>query len=381
MNDPDVSRILRALSRLRHPLTDETLTQQSAWKLLNHPAVKRALQQAAESKGERTDNPVPQPPLAKRRFFVRIVVPLLLVWAGVLTVWGVHRYTHRAGSVHDPALGHFRSTVTVPVRERRLMQLYRALHAYQQADTRNGARHTTSMPNHFDSLTRLPSGSLLPLVSTRAFASLPLDRATAAQLNEAGLRHLRVVSEDPALNAHCDDIDSPLWYWHSWRHADAASNLHRSPAAGGCGRIEPVAVGSRVAVWAGHTVDVDESRGSTDVAIRSAGSSAVGGGGTSTRMVDLVATANGTPLFLALGIGPSCTLFDRSPAGRPASPIRFPPIDGGIASSRYGRFIALYHFADVVDGRVQARKRIELVRIVNGDGQAMPRVGRGRNTI
>ncbi len=327
------------------------------------------------------ENKIKKSDQSRPSMLIRIVLPLVLIWIGIIAWLALDRYATLAGSIFSSNLNHLRSTVIIPARVKGLAQLYRDLNRYRQhhGTSTNQVVHGLHIPDNVDSLTLSTPSRLLPLINTDAFALLKLDASAAERLNAFGLQNQRVVSTSVMSDktTFCSDLNSWFWPWYEFRHKGLSSNIFRGTAAGGCGHIESVQVDSVVTIWAGSSGDILNRDGIGDVETHYK-KNTNGVYDATNRWMDLSLTPDNTPVFLAVGLGSGCTLFN----GITHNLIRFPPLSSDVKSAHYARFIALYHFANVIDGSLKLLDSLKMVRLVNGEGHIMPGVRMmGRNTI
>ncbi len=143
-------------------------------------------------------------------------------------------------------------------------------------------------------------------------------------------------------------------------NAVVSNNIFMGTNANGCGTPVTLAAGDNVAVWSGG---YERVMGAAGVAFDTAGApnpSAPGaalGAGT---------TAANTPVLMAVGLGPSSTLFNANDLGGMTTV----PVYRHVSEQQYGRFIALFEigtFTDA-DAAYSAADQVNLVAIIDGAG-------------
>ncbi len=377
-NTTEDRKIIAALAQARHPATGEPLTEKTALSVLHHPRVRRALARLGHETSDEVVTHAPpdaQPAGRSRRrtsLLVRIGVPLVVIWCGVIAWFAFDRKLSRP-PLDDPTLFFGLNWTPKQAFDGRMRQLYEALENF-------GERHLPYLPDpipdRFDSLTMTSPDRLLPLLNTSSFALLRLDEPIAGRLKRTGLNSLLVL--DPAADdsTDCNAVDSWTWPLREYMNRGRTANLYHSRAVGGCGRPLPLQGGITVAVWAGDTAAVTDNLADTDIVTVQPEQAA----DRTERWLDPANTPDGTKVFLAVGLGSDCTLFKNQgkEGGKPLST----PTDTTRKRYHYSRYIALYHIANVEGGQLVAEEQIRLKRIVGADGRIQPgKAAGGRSLI
>ncbi len=208
-----------------------------------------------------------------------------------------------------------------------------------------------------------PSGELLAIEDI-ALIDLPV--GVAEIMNAGGITSLQYLNAagDPDDAGTCADVDDLI---ASRGNAVVAGNIFLTPAANGCGASwanidgDVVTPGfqlndaPKVALWTGGYervigaagVGFDATALATDGAAITAG----------------VATA---PVLMAVGLGPSSTLFNANDLGGMTSV----PVYRHVSETQYNRFIALFNVGEVGAGGVgmTAADQVTLAGIIDGAG-------------
>jgi hypothetical protein len=374
--------ILAALAAGRHPLTGEPLTEELALEALGHPAVILALERAAGRPRPDHQPPESKPGYQSVRLGLQVIIGLLFVWLSLLAWWGFQRFTHGPGTIFDPALSAGRNTILLPGEQQVSLELYKEFRVFVVAGAHK--EPSRSMPDYFDSLIMRAPERLLPLVDPRFFALLELDASLAQLLRQEGFTHRMVAAALDESKGHCGDLGG--WLWPMWASLDKelSSRVFRSAKSGGCGTVETLEPGDVAVVWAGSVEAVSDQAGLPEVAV----GSRTDRGRPGEQWFNPGENADGTPVYLALGLGPGCTIF-HDPFGSGQTHL-IAPLDKQVDPARYRHWIALYHIGTVQSGRVQPLERPYLIRFVNGQGQVKPQppfllkpsdIGTGRDII
>ncbi len=221
-----------------------------------------------------------------------------------------------------------------------------------------------SLPNNWDSLLHNDGGTVTILdnddsdgyaaLAVEDLALFTLNGAMVTALNDIGIENLRIVdaAADPADAGDCSDIQALI---NSRANAVVAGNLYLSDQANGCGIDYPVAGTPQVAVWTGGQERV-------------LGSGAVEYDATT--LATPTAAQDGARVLMAVGAGPSSSLFDASQLGGLTSV----PVYRHVAQDQYNRFIILFHVGNINDDTtagtfaVEAVDQVALAAIVDGAG-------------
>ena len=121
--DEDDVEMLKAIADARDPESGKPLDEQSAWALLHDPFVISTLKRAATGPSpSRSPAPAhtetsPSPPRFRKNILISVVIPLVILWLGVVVWWGLEHYSHRPGSIYDPALKPYLSKIFPPVKD------------------------------------------------------------------------------------------------------------------------------------------------------------------------------------------------------------------------------------------------------------------------
>lgn len=262
-----------------------------------------------------------------------------------------------------------------------------AAHVQMMNELNGGTRHFEAInfryPDHWDSLTELDGAGALGDTGTAALnilgiediAIMPLNLVVhgddtvagdtvVANLDAVGITTLRVAYDttthglDPDGEGDCDDYTALI---ASKGNAVVAGNIYLSPDANGCGGAHTIGTGTSVMVWTGGAERITGQENAVDI-VDAAG--AVGS-------AELLAASPGTPVLMALGYGPSGSLFDpREVAGMSTVPVyrHVGPLD-------YNRFIALFQIGTITDDdgdltsdRAVASAAPVLLGVVDGAG-------------
>lgn len=238
-------------------------------------------------------------------------------------------------------------------------------------------------PNNFDSImtaaaTEVPdvTGAIstgtaqLSIAAHEDLRVMPLSAVTAAgetaagdtvvkRLEDIGITELRVASIDAAANpdddGDCSDHEALI---ASRGNAVVAGNIFLSPEANGCGGSHTLTNASNVMVWAGGTERVNGQFVENDFAPATSPVAAT----------DAAGLTDGTPVYMAVGIGPSTSLFNKANIGSMTTV----PVYRHVSELEYNRFTALFHVADTADsagtGALTAVDQVLLTAIVDGAG-------------
>lgn len=208
-----------------------------------------------------------------------------------------------------------------------------------------------------------PSGELLA-IEDLALINLPVEAAEI--LNAGGITSLQYLDAagDPADAGTCADVDDLI---SSRGNAVVAGNIFLSPAANGCGATWENIDGDagtagfqlndapKVALWTGGYERVLGEAGSDfDVTALATDGSAITAG------------VAGAPVLMAVGLGPSSTLFNANDLGGMTSV----PVYRHVSEQQYNRFVALFNIGEVGTGGtgMTAGDQVVLSAIVDGAG-------------
>ena len=227
-------------------------------------------------------------------------------------------------------------------------------------------------PNNFDSMLQSAStvgttGSALLSVSAvdpTDFQIMALSNIVAAgevaagdtvvtRLNDIGINTLRVAYDttngllDPPDDGDCDDYGALIL---NRGNAVVAGNIFLSPDANGCGGAHTIANATNVLVWTGGTERITGQQVTNDI----------------TDPTDFTGVDANLPVLMAVGLGPSSTLFDKTQLGGMTSV----PVYRHVQPDQYNRFIALFRIGttDGTNTTANATDQVLLVAIVDGAG-------------
>ncbi len=163
------------------------------------------------------------------------------------------------------------------------------------------------------------------------------------RLNDAGITTLRVAydtttnaANNPDGDGDCDDYTTLI---QSKGNAVVAGNIYLSAAANGCGDDHTLIEASNIMVWVGGSERVSGEQiasGATDFID-------VGADGVVTAAAEALATNVGAPVYMAVGYGPSGTLFDQTKEAG----LSTVPVYRHVGPTEYNRFTALFKIAEV----------------------------------
>ncbi|MCV6611684.1 MAG: type II secretion system GspH family protein [Amphritea sp.] len=228
-------------------------------------------------------------------------------------------------------------------------------------------------PTGFDSLRAVddPSGSPTygaidnagddAILAIEDIAAHTLTAAEASALGQLGIKSLMYVNRDLAYDkdgtavavsgadgfatgavVECENDNDLRDSIASKGNAMVAGNMFMNTEGNGCGISVPVATGIEVSVWSGSASRI------------------LGTGVSGTH----AAPVSGTPRLLAVGIGPSASLFDASKLGGMTTVPAYRHVSG----EQYNRFIALFKIAEHDGTAFEALDHPQLAGIVDGAG-------------
>ncbi len=244
-------------------------------------------------------------------------------------------------------------------------------------------------PNNFDSImshSTVLDGTGVTVTGTEQIAIaahedlriMPLSLITAAgetaagdtvveRLSDIGITELRVAST-AAATASNDLVSDPDGDGDCSNHAEligsranavVAGNIFLSPAANGCGGSHTLVPGSNVMVWAGGSERVSGKFVANDFETLST---------TAVAIADAVGVDLGTPIYMAVGIGPSTSLFNKATLGSMTTV----PVYRHVSELQYNRFTALFQIAEVgndgTNNTFEPVDQVLLTAIVDGAG-------------
>ena len=236
------------------------------------------------------------------------------------------------------------------------------------------------LPNNFDSLiqTSASDGSSdAALLAVAAIEDVGLYTLTATDgiaegLAGGGITSLQYVStaldaDGTASALTCAGTDaanpSPAEIIASRANAVVAGNVFLSPAANGCGYSNTLATGDSIALWTGG---YERVLGSAGISFDATALELTGGA------IDAAKAVHDAPLLMAVGLGPSSTLFNANTLGGMTTV----PVYRHVSETEYNRFVALFHVADAVADdaaaptayTAAAAEQVVLTAIVDGAG-------------
>ncbi|QPJ62475.1 MAG: type II secretion system protein [Candidatus Nitronauta litoralis] len=213
-----------------------------------------------------------------------------------------------------------------------------------------------------EDLALLDLDTVFPQVADAADdAGTPYDESAAGSLavqrmDDIGINTLRVAYDtttgglDPDGTGDCNDYAGLI---EDRGNAVVAGNIYLSPAANGCGGDHTLLETSVVMGWAGGSERVTgQPVAGTDI-FQTAGA------------LDLTGTDADLPVMMAVGLGPSSTLFDKRALGGMSTV----PVYRHVGPLEYNRFTALFLVGET-DGAGGAAPvdQVLLLAIVDGAG-------------
>jgi len=218
-------------------------------------------------------------------------------------------------------------------------------------------------PDRFDALLGIDGttisdmmGDVLAIERPADLAELTLTDEMVDALADIGITELRYIDQTAA---GCEDEAALTATIASRANAVVAGNIFLSTAANGCGTSVT------------DLGDVDGSDGNATVFTWTGGNERITG---NPDEVDWdgaadAATDIGAKIYMAVGYGPSSTLFDKSELGGMTTV----PVYRHVSETQYPRFVALIHVGNVVDDGagnpvVEAVDQVLLVNVVDGAG-------------
>jgi hypothetical protein len=139
-------------------------------------------------------------------------------------------------------------------------------------------------------------------------------------------------------------------------NAVVAGNIFLSPAANGCGGAHEIINTTNVMVWAGGSERITGQFRENDFAPAD---------NTAVATSDATALNTDAPIYMAVGVGPSSTLFDKANIGSMTTV----PVYRHVSETEYNRFTALFHIANVSGAGTYAPvDQVLLTAIVDGAG-------------
>jgi prepilin-type N-terminal cleavage/methylation domain-containing protein len=227
-----------------------------------------------------------------------------------------------------------------------------------------------ALPTNFDSLLQTPAADgqspvVVPndVIAISDFTVVTLPTAVAAVMNAGGINSLRYLHADATANpddaGDCGDIPALI---ASRGNAVVAGNIFMSPAANGCGYPVAFDGDGEILDAAGAVVNAGDT---TSVAIWNGGYERVlGGAGVLFDVTPVVSTTR--PALMAVGLGPSSSLFNANDLGGLTSV----PVYRHVSGQQYNRFIALFNIGtlDTAGTVITPNDQVALTAIVDGAG-------------
>lgn len=254
-----------------------------------------------------------------------------------------------------------------------------AAHVAMMDELNKGVRtyrvlNKNALPTNFDSLIQTAasdaqsSAGVLSVAAIEDIALVDLRADAAEALNGGGIDALRYVlndaSADPADAGDCSDIEGLIG---SRGNAVVAGNIFLSPEANGCGYTHDIAdqddttegfqytAPGKVAIWTGgyERVMGQAGQGFDATTLTTDGS-------------DITAGVEGAPVLMAVGLGPSSTLFNANSLGGMTTV----PVYRHVSETEYNRFVALFNIGEVGAGGTgwTSSDQVTLTAIVDGAG-------------
>lgn len=231
-----------------------------------------------------------------------------------------------------------------------------------------------TLPTNFDSLvqtTAATDGSTgaarLTVSAIEDVALIDLQADAAETLNAGGINALRYVNVDatfdPADAGNCADVEALIG---SRGNAVVAGNIFMSPTANGCGYTfaiedqDAVTDGfqftaiPKVAIWTGGYERVLGQAGQTfDTTAPTTDGSA------------FTAGVVGAPVLMAVGMGPSSSLFNANDLGGMTSV----PVYRHVSETQYNRFVGLFNIGTLLTATTwETSDQVVLTAIIDGAG-------------
>ncbi len=228
-----------------------------------------------------------------------------------------------------------------------------------------------TLPSDFDSIIQTADSAAASMAAAELLeisefageveplAVIQLSDDAAGILTGGGIENLRYVTNEaispPDSTVSCADLEGVV---ASRSNAVVAGNIFLSPAASGCGYSAPVDSAAKVAIWTGgyERVMGEAGRG-FDTATPATDNTAITGG------------ATGAPVLMAVGLGPSSTLFNANDLGGMTTV----PVYRHVDEVTYNRFIALFNIGTISTGAAATNgyisgDQVVLTTIVDGAG-------------
>lgn len=241
-----------------------------------------------------------------------------------------------------------------------------------------------AQPDNYDSLLEGAGGAATALMSRLAqplndtatpansflkVAALPA--GVTAALNTSGITKLRVIDlgQTPAGAGTVGTCANLQLLINDKTGNTVINNIYNSASGFGCGTNYTIADAGNVAIWVGgqrrvlgsNEPELGATGGNTEAATTdyaTAETAQNGAGFVGTATQPIVAR-----LLMAVGFGPSCTLFDGN-----LGALSTVPAYRHTAKDEYNRFIGLFEVADNVNGAGWTAVPPQLVAVVDGAG-------------
>lgn len=241
-----------------------------------------------------------------------------------------------------------------------------AAHVAMMDELNKGTRtyrvlNKNTLPNNFDSLIELAatpvagtaiavaSSTVLSVAGIEDIGLVALTEDMVGVLEAGGVDSLQYV--DTSLTPNDSPVDCSVLadVINSRQNAVVAGNIFMTPAANGCGLSRTLEAGDTVAIWTGGQERLI-GQPPADGIVEFDGENANEATGKA---------------YLAVGMGPSSTLFNANELGGLTSV----PVYRHVEADQYNRFIALFDLGDfgAAEG-ITASDQLVLVTIVDGAG-------------
>lgn len=203
------------------------------------------------------------------------------------------------------------------------------------------------------------------LVAHEDLGTIALTADAVSRLSDIGITSLQYLDYGVAADLNDDGVTTDCESANivstiaSRDNAVVSNNIFMSPNANGCGANVTLAAGDQVLVWTGG---YERVMGNAGVAHDAAGGPSVATAGAA-----ITAGADGTPVLMAVGLGPSSTLFNANDLGGMTTV----PVYRHVSEVQYGRFAALFEigtFNAATTGGYDAIDQVNLVAIIDGAG-------------
>ncbi|RDE18311.1 prepilin-type N-terminal cleavage/methylation domain-containing protein [Motiliproteus coralliicola] len=229
-------------------------------------------------------------------------------------------------------------------------------------------------PNNFDALLGADvttdgnaAGATYPsneLVAIEDIGTVALTADAVGILGDIGVTSMQYLdygkstdfSESGTASLECADATITTTIASRSNHV-VSNNIFQGTNANGCGTAVTLAAGDQVAVWTGG---YERVLGSAGVAHDTAGTPTIASAGAA-----ITAAGANTPVLMAVGLGPSSTLFNANDLGGMTTV----PSYRHVNQLQYGRFIALFEIGTfAADASYSTADQVNLVAIVDGAG-------------